>query len=151
MFQQMDLGNKKHEHIKLAKTILKMKKYKKSILPPFAMVLVLLSCNDSSEKKIKNEDRKNSEIFQEAVDAYIWAYPLVSIGVSAHIITNTPKPLPNAHAPFNTFGSVNKLFTADDKDVVSSNVDNLYSSAFLDLTQGAIKISVPKTDDRYYK
>jgi len=75
---------------------------------------------------------------------------MVSIAVTAKLITNTPKPLPNAHAPFNTFGSVAKLFTSADTDVVSTNVDTMYSSAFLDLTQGAVEIWVPPTDGRYY-
>jgi hypothetical protein len=57
----------------------------------------------------------------------IWAYPLA----------NTDRPLPNEHAPLNSFGHVSKLITTADKDVVSSNADTIYSSAFLDLKQGA--------------
>ena len=43
-----------------------------------------------------------------------------------------------------------RLITAADKDVVSSNADTIYSSAFLDLKQGAALISVPDTGGRYY-
>lgn len=123
---------------------------KKTIIISFVL-LALMACNDK-KKQSENETSEQTEeqAYKTAVDAYIWAYPLVSIGVSAKLITNTPKPLPNAHAPFNSFGSVGKIFSAADKDVVSSNVDNLYSSAFLDLTQGAAVISVPATNGRYY-
>ena len=80
----------------------------------------------------------------------IWAYPLAITAVTAELATSTDKPLPNGHAPFNTFGHVGKLMTAADKDVVSSNADTIYSSAFFDLKQGAALISVPDTGGRYY-
>jgi hypothetical protein len=127
---------------------------KKIIIIGLAL-LALSACNDG-KKQNKQTKTKSAEIstedqtFKTAVEAYIWAYPMVSIGVTCALVTNVPKPLPNAHAPINSFGSVSKLYTAANKDVVSSNVDNMYSSAFLDLTQGAAKISVPATNGRYY-
>ncbi len=127
---------------------------KKIIVVVFTL-FVLMACNNSKKQNNKSETNTieisdEEQAYKTAVDAYIWAYPMVSIGVTCAMATNVPKPLPNAHAPLNTFGSVGKLFTADDTDVVSSNVDNLYSSAFLDLTQGAVEISVPATNGRYY-
>ena len=88
--------------------------------------------------------------FALASQAYVWGYPLAITAATAIPITATDRPLPNAHAPFNTFGHVAKLFTAADKDVVSSNVDTIYSSAFVDLKQGAALVSVPDVGDRYY-
>ena len=96
------------------------------------------------------EQAQEDLAFARGVEAYIWAYPLAITAATAEIATNTDKPLPNGHAPFNTFGHVGKLITAADKDVVSSNADTIYSSAFLDLTQGAALISVPDTSGRYY-
>jgi hypothetical protein len=88
--------------------------------------------------------------FALGVEAYVWGYPLAITASTALGVTDTDKPLPNAHAPFNTFGHVSKLFTAADKDVVSSNVDTVYSSAFVDLKQGAARLAVPDSGDRYY-
>ncbi|BBO90727.1 DUF1254 domain-containing protein [Desulfosarcina ovata] len=88
--------------------------------------------------------------FALGTQAYIFGYPLAITAATTLIATNTDSPLPNAYAPFNQFGHVAKLFTAEDKDVVSSNVDTVYSSAFIDLKQGAALISVPGTGDRYY-
>jgi len=110
------------------------------------VLLAFMACNND-KKQNKESGTKTIEIseeehaFKTAVDAYIWAYPMVSIGVTCAMATDVPKPLPNAFAPINTFGSVAKLFTSEDTDVVSSNVDTQYSSAFLDLTQGAVEIS----------
>lgn len=88
--------------------------------------------------------------FARGVDAYIWAYPLAITAATAELATSTDKPLPNGHAPFNTFGHVGKLMTAADKDVVSPNADTIYSSAFIDLKQGAALVSVPDAGGRYY-
>ena len=96
------------------------------------------------------EQAQEDLAFARGVEAYIWAYPLAITAATAEIATNTDKPLPNGHAPFNSFGHVGKLITAADKDVVSSNADTIYSSAFLDLKQGAALISVPDTGGRYY-
>lgn len=96
------------------------------------------------------EQEQEDLAFTRGVEAYIWAYPLAITAATAEIATNTDRPLPNGHAPFNSFGHVGKLITATDKDVVSSNADTIYSSAFLDLKQGAALISVPDVGGRYY-
>lgn len=83
---------------------------------------------------------EEDQAFALGVDAYVWGYPLVVTGATAL----------DAHAPFNTFGHVARLLTAADRDVVSSNVDTVYSSAFLDLKQGAALLSVPDTHGRCY-
>ena len=96
------------------------------------------------------EQAEEDLAFARGVEAYIWSYPLAITAATAEIATHTDKPQPNGHAPFNQFGHVGKLMTAADKDVVSPNADTIYSSAFLDLKQGAALISVPDTDGRYY-
>ena len=96
------------------------------------------------------EQAQEDLAFARGVEAYIWAYPLAITAATAEIATNTDEPLPNGHAPFNSFGHVGKLITAADKDVVSSNADTIYSSAFIDLKQGAALISVPDVGGRYY-
>lgn len=117
----------------------------------------MFSCKKNETPTTTQDDLKGKDslanagsVYKIAKDAYIWSYPMVSVAITGFAVTDTPKALPNAHAPLNSFGSVATLFTADDKDVVSSNVDTMYSSAFLDLTQGAALISVPDTNGRYY-
>jgi len=88
--------------------------------------------------------------FSVGVQAYIWGYPLAISAATALLATHTDRPLPNGHAPFNSFGHVSRLFTAANRDVVSSNVDTVYSSAFLDLQGAAVVVSVPAMPGRYY-
>jgi hypothetical protein len=53
-------------------------------------------------------------------------------------------------APINQFANVPMFPNAAFKQVVRANVDTLYSSAFLDLTNEPLVLSVPDTHGRYY-
>lgn len=88
--------------------------------------------------------------FALGVQATIWAYPLVITAATAQSLTATDKPLPSGRAPFNMFGHVSNLVTAANKEVVSPNADTVYSTAFVDLKQGAAQITVPNVGKRYY-
>jgi hypothetical protein len=120
------------------------------LLSVLIMISTSLQATTKSNSQINIDQAEEDLAFSLATQAYIFGYPLAITAATTQIATNTPKPLPNAYAPINQFGHVAKLFTAKDKDVVSSNVDTVYSSAFLDLKQGAALISVPDTGERYY-
>ncbi len=117
----------------------------------WAASLALLSLAANAQTSVPDiAQAEEDQAFALGAQAYVWGYPLVISAATALVVTDTDKPLPNGRAPFNTFGHVAKLFTAADKDVVSSNVDTVYSSSFLDLKQGAALVSVPDTKGRYY-
>jgi len=84
-----------------------------------------------------------------AEDAYVYGYPLVLLDVTGKVATNVPAP-EGARAPMNQFARVDKLPDASFKDVVMPNVDTLYTSAFLDLSEGPMVVHVPDTHGRYY-
>lgn len=124
-------------------------KHKKPFI--YLLLAILLSSMPIHASSGVDIDLAEADLaFALGTQAYIFGYPLAITAATTLIATNTKKPLPNAYAPFNQFGHVAKLFTADDKDVVSSNVDTVYSSAFIDLKQGAALISVPDAGNRYY-
>lgn len=116
----------------------------------FLICTILLFSFNVHASQVNIQQAEEDLGFALGVEAYIWGYPLVITAATTLVVTDTDKPLPNAHAPVNAFGHVTKLFTAKDTDVVSSNVDTVYSSAFVDLKQGAALVSVPDTGDRYY-
>src|SRR5262245_14083480 len=86
-----------------------------------------------------------------ARDAYIYAYPIVTMDVSMRQSTNVPNantiPL---RAPVNQFAHACTYPRAENKDVVRYNFDTLYSPAWLDLVGEPIVLSVPDTGGRYY-
>src|SRR5215467_4451225 len=86
-----------------------------------------------------------------ARDAYVFAYPIVTMDVSMHQSTNVPdaRTVP-LRAPLNQFAHARAYPRAEDRDVVRYNFDTLYSPAWLDLAPEPIILSVPETGGRYY-
>src|SRR5215475_7950667 len=78
-------------------------------------------------------DQKAYEI---ARDAYLYAYPIVTMDVSMRQSTNVPNantiPL---RAPINQFAHARAYPRAEDRDVVRYNFDTLYSPVWLDLSR----------------
>ncbi|CAG2160477.1 DUF1254 domain-containing protein [Cupriavidus numazuensis] len=92
-----------------------------------------------------------AEVREIARDAYVYAYPIVTMDVSMRQSTNVPDantvPL---RAPLNQFAHARTYPRAENKDVVRYNFDTLYSPVWLDLSREPIILSVPDTSGRYY-
>lgn len=93
----------------------------------------------------------DQEAYDIARDAYVFAYPIVTMDVSMRQSTNVPdaKTIP-LRAPVNQFAHARTYPRAEDRDVVRYNFDTLYSPAWLDLAPEPIILSVPDTAGRYY-
>src|SRR6201996_3587975 len=86
---------------------------------------------------------------ETGVQAVIYGLPLVLMDITMRKITNhVPGRL--MAKPVNQFAHMRAFPTAAFKDVVRANVDTLYSSAFLDLAEEPIALTVPDTHWRYY-
>lgn len=78
-------------------------------------------------------------------DAYMFTLPLMMMDATYTKMTNTVKA--TAHkAPKNQLVHAEILATAEFKDVVTPNVDTIYSQLFLDLSDDAVILEMPKTD-----
>jgi len=84
-----------------------------------------------------------------AAEAYVYLYPLVTMDLTRLQFTNV-KEAGGFEGPMNVFVNVPAYPTAEMKTVVRPNFDTLYSSAWLDLTEEPMVVSVPATDGRYY-
>jgi len=82
-----------------------------------------------------------------AQEAYLYFYPLITMDVTRRVGTNVPAGAMPGFGPANAFSHIRTFPPADFKTVV---LDTLYSSAFLDLAEGPLLLSVPDTQDRYY-
>jgi hypothetical protein len=82
-------------------------------------------------------------------EAYIYGCPLVLMDLTRAAMAAVSKP-EGSKAPINQFLHVRQFPDYSFSDVVSPNVDTLYSTAWLDLSSGPIVLSVPKVDKRYY-
>lgn len=80
--------------------------------------------------------------------AFDYAFPVVLMGRFRAVTLGTPgKP---ASHELNTWRHARKLSGPQDRAVTTPNTDTLYSSLWLDLSQGPVLLSVPDTAGRYY-
>src|SRR5262245_9709744 len=86
---------------------------------------------------------------ETAIQAYLYGYPLVTMEMTRRVMTNVEKP-EGLRAPMGQFANAREYPTAAFKDVTAPNADTLYSSAWLDLSQGPWILRVPDEHGRYY-
>lgn len=114
-------------------------------------VLTALACTLSATLPGSAQSVSGQEAYDIARDAYVFAYPIVTMDVSMRQSTNVPdaKAIP-LRAPINQFAHARTYPHAEDRDVVRYNFDTLYSPAWLDLAPEPVVLSVPDTAGRYY-
>jgi hypothetical protein len=91
----------------------------------------------------------NDEAAEIAVEAYLYAYPLVLMEVTRRVTTNVETPS-GAHGPMNQFANLRAFPDATFTDVVRPNADTLYSSLWFDVSKEPLVIAVPDSGGRYY-
>jgi hypothetical protein len=100
----------------------------------------------------KLEGLSDEQIHDIGLNAYMYLYPLVTMDVTRRQMTNNPSGEMAGHGPINTFVHIREFPSAEFKEVVRPNFDTLYSSAWLDLSDGPIVVSTgPVADGRYYE
>ncbi|MCC8101090.1 MAG: DUF1254 domain-containing protein [Clostridiales bacterium] len=85
------------------------------------------------------------ETWELVREAYIYSFPLVLVHATKEKMTNTVEAT-STQAPVNQFIHADKLADADATDVVTPNVDTVYSQVWLDLSEDAVVIEKPATD-----
>jgi hypothetical protein len=84
-----------------------------------------------------------AELRSAARDAWLFGLPLIEMAQTrARAFANGARP--------NQLRHVRNLATHQSRGVTAPNNDTLYSSAWLDLTQGPVSVTLPKTGRRYF-
>ena len=87
--------------------------------------------------------------FWNAVDAYIYGYPLVTMEMTRRVVTNVEKP-EGSKGPMGHLIKLREYPNASFRDVTAPNADTLYTTAFVDVGQEPWVLSIPDMQDRYY-
>ena len=92
---------------------------------------------------------KELEAREIAVEAYMYAYPLVTMELTRRVMTNVDKP-EGSKAPMGQFARLRNYPAVDDHSVTAPNADTLYTLAWLDVGKEPWIVSIPDMKDRFF-
>ncbi|MGB9467740.1 MAG: DUF1254 domain-containing protein, partial [Candidatus Acidiferrum sp.] len=107
--------------------------------------LVIAGCGQSSKV---GQDAKELEAFETAKDAYIYAYPLMTMDMTRRVSTNYAKP-EGTFAPMGQFAKLREYPNASFNAVTAPNADTLYTILWLDVSKEPWVVSIPDLKGRY--
>lgn len=84
-------------------------------------------------------------LYETLENAYIYTLPLMIAHATNTKMTNTEEAT-TVQAPPNQFIHARRLANAQSKNVVTPNVDTIYSQVYLNLSEDAVVMELPKTD-----
>ena len=92
---------------------------------------------------------KEAEAFALASEAYIYAYPLVTMEMTRRVMTNVATP-EGTRAPMGQFVRMREYPSAKFRDVTAPNADTLYTTAWVDVSKEPWILSIPDMKGRYF-
>jgi hypothetical protein len=84
-----------------------------------------------------------------AAEAYAFAYPLVTMGMTRRVMTNVEEPR-GLSGPMGWLTKARVYPDASFHDVPAPNADTLYTMAWLDVAKEPWVVTVPDSEGRYY-
>src|SRR5271169_903775 len=107
--------------------------------------LLIAGCGGSSKV---GQDAKELEAFETAKDAYVYAYPLMTMDLTRRVTTNVVSP-EGTSAPMGQFAKLREYPNATFNTVTAPNADTLYTVLWLDVSKEPWVISIPDLKGRY--
>jgi len=89
------------------------------------------------------------EAREAAIEAYIYAYPLVTMEMTRRVMTNVARP-EGTKAPMGQFVRMRQYPSAAFRDVTAPNADTLYTTTWLDVSKEPWVLSIPDMKGRYF-
>ena len=91
---------------------------------------------------------EGTDEFGLAVEAYTYAYPLVTMEMTRRVVTNVAEPV-GTKGPMGQLIKLREYPNAQFRDVTAPNADTLYTTAFVDVGDEPWVVSLPDLADRY--
>jgi hypothetical protein len=135
-----------------------------------ALITLLTACGKQQEAKVdKAMDKAAAEVQAKAdavakaaeaaareaeslalaTEAYVYAYPLITMEMTRRVMTNVEKP-EGTRAPMGQFVRARTYPNASFRDVTAPNADTLYTTTWLDVTQEPWILNLPDMKGRYF-
>src|SRR5271167_510112 len=122
-----------------------MKLVKSTMLCLAALIEILIAVCGSA---MAGDTPTATDVDGIAVEAYIYAYPLVTVELTRRRLTNVVAP-EGTKAPMGQFARLRTYPDASYRDVTAPNADTLYTSAYFDVSKEPWVISIPELKGRY--
>src|ERR1700761_6413755 len=119
-----------------------------------AALLMITSCggNDHPAEPVQTSATpglSQSETTDIATEAYVYAYPLITMEYTRRGLTNVPGA-EDTKAPMGQIARMRTYPNASFNTMTAPNADTLYTQAWFDVTKEPWIVSVPDMGDRYY-
>ena len=127
----------------------------RSFVTGLALLVAALLPGCSDSPGIGPAGQTPSAAYRTAVQAYIWGFPLVyntnkfttiTSSVKQPTVKNNAVPM----APANQICYMSNYVTPDERAIQGPNLDTIYGSAWLDLSQEPVVVRVPDMGSRYW-
>src|SRR5271166_3890190 len=122
-----------------------MKLVKNTMLCLVALMTILMAVCSSG---MAADTPKATDVDSIAVEAYIYAYPLVTTDLTRRRLTNVVAP-EGTQAPMGQFARLRTYPDASYRDVTAPNADTLYTYAYFDVSKQPWVINIPDLKGRY--
>jgi len=123
------------------------------------MALLLTSCGTPEEGKVGKAAAEveatakaaavEAEGLALGTEAYVYAYPLVTMEMTRRVMTNVTAP-EGTRAPMGQFMRVRSYPDASFKDVTAPNADTLYTTTWIDVSKEPWVVSIPDMKGRFF-
>lgn len=118
---------------------------KKFVMLMLCMTMLLSGCADAEKTSDVTKGGESVDMWETLEEAYIYTFPLVLMDATKVSATNTKEAAPGK-APVNQFIHGRALADAQFKNVVTPNVDTIYSQVWYDLSEEPMVYVLPETD-----
>ena len=115
----------------------------------FWLICIVFMIAAKNGSAVRPQSLSEEEAFQLGVDAYVYGYPLLVMDSVRRVSTNVATPQDKL-APMGQFANYRSFPDASKRDLAGSNVDTLYSLAWLDLSGGPYVLHLPDVHNRFY-
>jgi hypothetical protein len=136
-----------------------MKRRNLAAVGAMAIMLMALGSCQRTETEVKDKATtdakaaeaavKEREARDTAIEAYIYAYPLVTMELTRRVMTNVEKA-DATRAPMGQFLGIRTYPPVDDHAVTAPNADTLYTIVWLDVSKEPWVVSIPDMKGRFF-
>ncbi len=128
-----------------------MKRLRRFACPAASMLALVMAGSAAKAQTLQQIENGQPQLFVDAVESYIYGYPLMMVGVTGRTATTIPDAMTKlGAAPLNQFGKELRLPDATFKDVVLPSTTTLYASSFLNLAEEPVILHIPYMGNRFF-